>query len=297
VSLKIFLKLAEAESRVHGHSLDEVHFHEVGAVDSIVDVVGAAICLDFLDVQNISSSPVELGGGFVKCRHGVFPVPAPATAEILRGIPVRTGAVPFETTTPTGAAILASIAQKFTDKIEIQPDKIGYGVGGRDTDIPNVLRVFLGKSGDAGFIDDVERGESLVIECNIDDMVPEIYDSVMEELFEKGARDVYLTPIIMKKSRPAVKISIICEEADRPALEEVLWLRTTTFGLRAYRISKAMLKRDFRTIKTKYGEVRLKTAYYQGKKIKEKPEYEDCKKLAREKGVSIREILEALEEV
>ncbi len=296
LSLKIFLKLAEAESRVHGHNLDEVHFHEVGAVDSIVDVVGAAVCLDSLNVNNIAASPVQLGGGFVKCRHGIFPVPAPATAEILKGIPVRTGAVPFETTTPTGAAILAATAQKFTDKMEFQPEKIGYGVGGRDTEIPNVLRVFLGEADVFESTDDVERQEALLIECNIDDMIPEIYDSVMDELFEKGARDVFLTPIIMKKSRPAVKISIICEEADRRGIEEVLWLRTTTFGLRAYRISKAMLKRDFKTVKTKFGEVRLKTAYYQGKKIKAKPEYEDCKRLARENGVSLREILESLEE-
>jgi len=295
LSTKIFRTLAEAEARVHGHSVEDVHFHEVGAVDSIIDVVGAAICLDILDVKNIFASPVQLGGGFVKCRHGVLPVPAPATAEILKGIPVRTGAVPFETTTPTGAAILAATVHTFTDRLEFKPEKIGYGVGGRDTDIPNVLRVFLGEITVPGSADDVERGEAVLIECNIDDMVPELYDSVMDELFEKGARDVYLTPIIMKKSRPAVKISIICEEADRPGLEEVLWLRTTTFGLRAQRISKAMLKRDFRKIKTKYGDVRIKAAYYKGKEIKSKPEYEDCKRLAREKGVSLKEILESLE--
>lgn len=296
LSLKIFRKLAEAEAKVHGHSIKEVHFHEVGAVDSIVDVVGAAICLELLDVQDIVSSPIQLGGGFVKCRHGVFPVPAPATAEILTGIPVRTGAVPFETTTPTGAAILAATAQRFTDKMEFNPEKIGYGVGGRDTDIPNVLRVFLGEAGAVLGVDDVERGESLLIECNIDDMNPEMYDSVMDELFAKGARDVFLTPIIMKKSRPAVKIGVICEEDDRRAIEETLFLRTTTFGLRAMRIAKAMLKRDFQTAKTKFGEVRMKTAYYQGRKIKSKPEYEDCRKLALDNGVSLREVLDSLEE-
>lgn len=294
LSLKIFLKLAEAEAKVHGHSIDEVHFHEVGAVDSIVDIVGAAVCLDLLGVEHVASSPVQLGGGFVKCRHGVFPVPAPATAEILKGMPVRTGAVPFETTTPTGAAILAASAREFTDRREFTPEKIGYGVGGRDTDIPNVLRVFLfDAAGATG--NDVERREALLIECNIDDMSPELYDSIMEELFEKGALDVFLTPVIMKKSRPAVKIGIICEEADRHAMEEVLWLRTTTFGLRATRISKAMLRREFNAVQTKYGEVRMKTAYYRGRKIKSKPEYEDCKKLAREKGVGVREILESID--
>lgn len=297
LSLKIFLRLAEAEARVHDRSVAEVHFHEVGAVDSIVDVVGAAVCLDVLDVQNIVSSPVQLGGGFVKCRHGLLPVPAPATAEILKGIPVRTGLVPFETTTPTGAAILAATVQTFTDKLEFKPEKIGYGVGGRDTDIPNVLRLFLCETAETPGLDDVEREEALLIECNIDDMVPELYDSVMDELFERGARDVYLTPIIMKKCRPAVTISIICEEADRQGLEEVLWLRTTTFGLRSLKISKAMLKRDLKAVNTKYGEVRLKTAYYRGEKIKSKPEYEDCKRLAREKGVSLKDILTSLNEV
>ncbi len=296
LSLKIFLTLAEAEARVHGHSVEHVHFHEVGAVDSIVDVVGAAVCLDILDIGNIAASPVQLGGGFVKCRHGMLPVPAPATVEILKGIPVRTGAVPFETTTPTGAAILAATAQKFTDQIEFKPERIGYGVGGRDTEIPNVLRVYVAEIDEDKSIDDVERGEALLIECNIDDMNPEMYDSAMEELFAKGARDVFLTPVIMKKSRPAVKISIICEETDRKGIEEALWLKTTTFGLRATRVAKAMLRREFSTAKTMFGEVRLKTAYYQGRKIKSKPEYEDCKQLARDNGVSLREILESLEE-
>ncbi len=295
LSLKIFLKLAEAEARVHGHSVDHVHFHEVGAVDSIVDVVGAAVCLDMLGIESITASPVQLGGGFVKCRHGLLPVPAPATVELLKGIPVRTGAVPFETTTPTGAAILAATARGFTDNIEFTPERIGYGVGGRDTDIPNVLRVFMFETG-AAAADDVERREALLIECNIDDMVPELYDSVMDELFAKGARDVFLTPIIMKKSRPAVKIGIICEFTDRQGIEETLWLRTTTFGLRSTRISKAMLKREVTSVKSKHGEVRMKAAWYRGKKIKAKPEYDDCKRLAREKGVSVNEIIESIEE-
>ena len=145
ISLKVFLKIAQAEAKVHGHGMDEVHFHEVGAIDSIVDVVGAAVCLNHLNVDSVISSPVQIGGGFVKCEHGILPVPAPATAEILRGIPIKTGAVPFETTTPTGAAILAATADKFTDALEFKPELIGYGVGKRDTEIPNVLRVFLGE--------------------------------------------------------------------------------------------------------------------------------------------------------
>jgi len=294
VALKIFFKLAEAESEVHGLDLGEVHFHEVGAVDSIVDAVGAAVCLDILGIGNIMSSPVQVGGGFVKCRHGILPVPAPATAEILKGIPIRTGAVPFEATTPTGAAILAATAQKFTETLEMRAERVGYGVGSRDGEVPNVLRVFLGEIAGPTVEQDVERREAFLIDCNIDDMNPEMYDSIMEDLFAAGARDVYLTPVIMKKSRPAVKLSVICDETDRPALEEILWLRTTTFGLRAARVSKAMLKRDFRAVKTKYGDVRVKTAWYRGRVIKSKPEYEDCKRLAREKGVSLKEVMESI---
>jgi hypothetical protein len=211
ISLDIFGKIAAAEAKIHGHSIDEVHFHEVGAIDSIVDVVGAAICFEVLNVDKIISSPVQVGGGFVKCAHGMLPVPAPATSEILTGIPIRSGIVPFETTTPTGAAILAATAGRFADRFDFTPLKIGYGIGQRDTDVPNVLRVFLGETDDEKQDLDVEVKEACLMECNIDDMNPELYEGIVERLFEQGALDVYLTPIIMKKSRPAVKISILCD--------------------------------------------------------------------------------------
>jgi uncharacterized protein (TIGR00299 family) protein len=266
----------------------------VGAVDSIVDVVGAAICFESLNVDKIISTPVQVGGGFVKCAHGMLPVPAPATAEILTGIPIRSGIVPFETTTPTGAAILAAMAGRFADRVDFTPLKIGYGIGHRDTDIPNVLRVFLGEMDDEKHDLDVEVKEACLMECNIDDMNPELYEGIVERLFEKGALDVYLTPIMMKKSRPAVTISIICDADHRKGIEEVLWLHTSTFGLRVNKIEKLILRRDVSTVKTKYGVLSVKNAYLRGERIKWKLEYEDARRLAKEKGVSIKAIYDSL---
>jgi hypothetical protein len=230
----------------------------------------------------------------VRCSHGIFPVPAPATAEILTGIPIKSGIVPFETTTPTGAAILAVTVERFTDNAHFTPLKIGYGIGQRDTDIPNVLRVFLAEMDEEKHDQDEETKEAYLIECNIDDMNPEMYESAVEMLFEKGALDVYLTPIIMKKSRPAVTISIICDSEHRRGIEEALWLRTTTFGLRMNKISKHMLKRDISTVTTKYGPLSVKNGYLRGDRIKWKLEYEDAKRLAKEKGVSIKAIYDSL---
>jgi uncharacterized protein (TIGR00299 family) protein len=294
ISLDIFSKLARAEAKIHNCAVDDIHFHEVGAVDSIVDIVGAAICLDFLNVDKILCSPVQVGGGFVKCAHGTFPVPAPATAELLTGVPIKSGLVPFEMTTPTGAAILAATVSEFTERLLLTAEKVGYGIGHRDTEIPNVLRVYLGETADEKTATDVETGEALLMECNIDDMNPELYEDVIEQLFKSGAQDVFLTSIIMKKSRPGVKISVLCSEGVRKAIEEILLLQTSTLGLRTFRASKTMLKREFSKRPTKYGEITFKDAYYGGKKIKSKPEYEEVKKLAKEKGVSIQEIYESL---
>ncbi|HUN55237.1 MAG TPA: nickel pincer cofactor biosynthesis protein LarC [Smithella sp.] len=294
ISLKIFEKLARAEAHVHNHAIEDVRFHEVGAVDSIVDIVGAAICFDYFKADRIISSPVQVGGGFVKCAHGTLPVPAPATAEILKGIPVKSGLVPFETATPTGAAILAAMADTFTENIKIIAGKIGYGIGQRDTEVPNILRVYLGDMDDPAIDKDIEQQEACLVECNIDDMNPELYSGVLDALFEKGAYDAYLIPIIMKKSRPAVKISILCGEAQIKDIEEILWRQTTTFGLRIAKVRKKMLRRDFSKQLTKYGEVTVKNAYFKGKKIKSKPEYEDCRRLAGERGVSIKDIYDSL---
>ncbi|MEN6623881.1 MAG: nickel pincer cofactor biosynthesis protein LarC [Smithella sp.] len=297
VSLNIFGRLAEAEGKIHGHKADDVHFHEVGAIDSIVDIVGAAVCLDCLKPDRIISSPVELGGGFVRCAHGILPVPAPATTEILRGIPVKSGSVPYETTTPTGAAILAATVDSFTEELSFTPQNIGYGIGHRDTEIPNVLRAYLGEMQSQNFTedaDDTERQVAVLLECNIDDMNPEMYEDVMDALLAKGAYDVFLTPLIMKKSRPAIKISVLCSEENRQVMEEILWRRTSTFGLRFQRVDRSILKRDFSTISTKFGDVAIKNGYLKGRKIKSKPEYEDCRRLARANAVNIKEIYDLL---
>jgi len=293
-SLGIFQIIAEAEAKIHNHAIDEVRFHEVGAADSIVDIVGAAICLEYFDADRIFSSPVQVGGGYVKCAHGTLPVPAPATSEILKGIPTRSGLVPFETTTPTGAAILAATVDQFVENMSFVPRKIGYGIGNRDTEVPNVLRVFLGEMEPESDGRDVEVNEACLMECNIDDMNPEMYEGVMEELFKKGALDVFLTPIIMKKSRPAVKISVICDDRCRQELEDVLWRQTTTFGLRVNRIVKRMLRRDSSAVQTAYGPVSMKNAYLRGERIKRKPEYEDCRGLAKKHGVPIKTIYDSL---
>lgn len=297
LSIKMFLKVAEAEAKIHGKELMEVHFHEVGALDSIVDIIGSAICLDYLKVDKVMSASVELGGGFVKCAHGLFPVPAPATAEILKGIPVKLGAVQVETTTPTGAAILAATVDEFTDKKDFTINKVAYGIGHRDTVIPNVLRVYLGEIEEktayeqaAVELNDKTYEEAYILECNIDDMNPELYDYVMEKLFGLGAMDVFMTPIIMKKGRPGIKLSVLCDVKAEQNMTEALLKETTTLGVRKYRVEKTMLKREFSKISTKYGEVTVKSSLLNGEKIKCKPEYDDCKRLAKDNNVSISEI-------
>ena len=295
ISLDIFTRLARAEGKIHGHKIENVHFHEIGAIDSIVDIVGAAICLDYLKVDKVISSPIQVGSGIINCSHGTLPVPAPATAEILMGIPMKTGLVPFEATTPTGAAIIAATAAYFTEKIDFTPQKIGYGLGSKDSPIPNVLRLFLGEiSANTEKADDPETGVAVIIECNIDDMNPELYDALIERLFADGAHDVFLTPIIMKKSRPALTVSVLCDVSQQKVIEEVFWLNSSTFGLRSYKVAKSMLRRETVKVKTNYGEITVKSGYLNERIIKSKPEYEDCKRLAKENCVSIQDIYESI---
>jgi uncharacterized protein (TIGR00299 family) protein len=286
-SLAIFQKVAEAEAKIHGKSVDEIHFHEVGAIDSIVDIVGAALCIEYLKPDKVISSSVEVGGGFVKCEHGVFPVPAPATAEILRNIPVKSGAVQSETTTPTGAAILAIVVDEFTDKIQLTIRKTGYGIGKKDFDIPNVLRVHIGEL-DSVTGSGLESHTAFIIECNIDDMNPEMYGHVMDVLFEKGADDVFITPVIMKKARPASKLSVLCSTEIGDEITNILFTHTTTLGVRKHKVDKMVLKREFQKIMTRYGPVIIKTAIYKGKRLKSKPEYEDCIRIAKENDVPVQ---------
>jgi pyridinium-3,5-bisthiocarboxylic acid mononucleotide nickel chelatase len=298
-ALGIFRKLAEAEASVHGTAVDDVRFHEVGAVDSIVDIVGAAVCLEYLKPDRVLCSTVELGSGFVRCQHGLLPVPAPATALLLTGVPVRSGAVPFEMTTPTGAAILAASVHAFTDDKRFTIRRTAYGVGHRDTEIPNVLRVFLAEAAQAGAATAsahgaVPAGEACLLECNIDDMSPEMYGHVSDRLFSAGAADVYFTPIIMKKSRPAVMLSVLCPAAAEEMLTDIILRETTTFGLRRLGVGKVAMEREMYTVKTSLGDVRVKAALRDGRRVKSKPEYEDCRRIALERNMPLREVYETV---
>ncbi|MBE6087879.1 MAG: nickel pincer cofactor biosynthesis protein LarC [Clostridium beijerinckii] len=285
LSLNMFMRVAEAEAKVHGKTLYEVHFHEVGAIDSIVDIVGAAICLDYLKVDKIMASHVQVGGGFVKCAHGLMPVPAPATVEILKGIPINVGVVQFETTTPTGAAILAENVQEFTSKIDFSIKKIGYGIGHRDLDIPNVLRVYLGEDNSLEKIE-----EQYILETNIDDMNPEFYGYIEEKLFDAGALDVFKTSIFMKKGRPGIKLSVLISEKIEKDILDIVFEETTSIGVRKYKVEKIMLNREFSKVETQYGEVTIKKSYYKGNLVKYKPEYEECKKIAKENNITMEKV-------
>jgi len=295
-SLQMFKLIGEAEAKIHSKNIDEIHFHEVGALDSIVDIVCAALCIDFLKPDRIIASPVELGGGFVTCAHGVFPVPAPATAEILKDVPVKTGAVDRETTTPTGAAILKTFVDEFSSHFAFSILKTAYGIGYHDFQIPNVLRVCLAEMNENTGLH-TDRTDAILIECNIDDMNPEQYEFIMEKLFEAGAQDVFIIPVIMKKSRPGIEIKVLCSREDQPAMEEIILKETTSLGLRYTNVTKSMLQRQVRTLDTMYGPVRVKEALLEGKIIKYKAEYDDCSKAARKHEVSLRAVYGAVEKV
>jgi pyridinium-3,5-bisthiocarboxylic acid mononucleotide nickel chelatase len=291
-SLRIFGLIAKAEAKIHNIPIQKVHFHEVGALDSIADIVGAAICLDFLKVDKVMASPVQLGGGTVKCAHGIMPVPAPATAEILKNIPVKTGLVQYEATTPTGAAILAATVHEFTPVVNFDFQKVGYGLGTKDTEVPNVLRVFLAEVEESE--KDLIQSEATLLECNIDDLSPENYEFAMDLLFEAGASDVWIEPIIMKKSRPANKLCVLCDPSDTGKMKTILFTHTSTIGLRETMLKKNALMRKEIKVQTQFGEVRLKQSFYNGNVVNSKPEFEDCKKLAKKHSVPVRRIQESV---
>ncbi|TVR91505.1 MAG: nickel pincer cofactor biosynthesis protein LarC [Spirochaetaceae bacterium] len=290
-AIAIFERLGLAEAKVHGVPVEQVHFHEVGAIDAIVDIVGAAICLDLLAVDRVECSEVRLGGGTVRAAHGLLPVPAPATAEILRDVPVRSGPVDKELTTPTGAAIVRTLAEAFDNGLTMSVQAVGYGIGGNDNEVANVLRVFLGQS-EAARVPrgNPESGDYLQLETNIDDMLPEDYDYVVERLFELGAQDVWLTPIIMKKTRPAITLSCLCSESRRDACIDVLLSETSSLGVRVSGVSRPALERSSVAVDCTYGTVRVKIAYKGGAVLKVKPEYEDCRELAQQHGVTVQAV-------
>jgi len=287
LSMEIFMKLATAESIVHGIPVEEVHFHEVGAIDSIIDITGAAVCYNALHVDAVYVSEVELGGGFVNCDHGKLPVPAPATIEIIKGIPVRTGGVDFEATTPTGAAILSVLGTDFCSSDPLKIEKTAYGIGHKDhPDVPNILRVSLAET-----ISQSGTGHNaLLIESNIDDMNPEFYDHISDRLFKAGASDVYYSQIIMKKGRPGVVLSVICEPGSEDHIREIMFTESTTLGIRTYDFRKDTLSREFSKLETIYGDVTIKRSFYKGKEVSVKPEYDECKRIALEQDIPLKEI-------
>jgi hypothetical protein len=284
---RIFRRLAEAEAKVHGSSPEEVHFHEVGAVDAIVDIVGTALCLEMLGWPKVVASPMPTFHGYAKGSHGVFPLPAPAAAEILRGIPWRKLDIEGELVTPTGAAIIREIAEGFGPLPAMTVESIGYGAGKSDFGIPNALRVMIGLEA-AG----VESQGVTVIETNIDDLNPQFYETAMERLFAAGALDVFLTPIQMKKNRPGTLLSVICDPDLTEPIAAVLLAETSTFGVRISRWKRLCLDRRWEEVVTEFGVIRIKIGEREGRVITASPEYEDCKRAAIEHGAPLRRVHE-----
>ena len=291
-SIKIFRRLAEAEATVHGTTINKVHFHEVGAIDSIVDIVGSVIGIHNLNISKIVSSSINIGSGFVKCDHGTLPVPAPAVVEMLRGVPCFSSGIRQELTTPTGAAVIVTLANEFGSLPELKTDRVGYGAGGKNLkEMPNALRIILGELSIANEL----KKEIFVLETNIDDMNPEFYDVVMEKLFQAGAVDVFLTPIIMKKNRPATKLSVLTQQQNVEMLANEVLKNTTSFGIRFYPVERVMLEREFQEIETVLGKVKVKIGKRDGEVCHISPEYEHCKKISREQGIPIKKVYEEIQ--
>jgi hypothetical protein len=286
LALQVFVRLAEAEGKVHGVEPDDVEFHEVGAVDSIVDVVGAAWAIDTLGIGDLVVSPLPLGSGIVQSAHGPLPVPGPATAELLRGFVVRLGDGQGELVTPTGAAIVSALGRPGAMPARFVVDRVGYGAGDRElADRPNLLRVLLGEQAGAVGVDSL-----LLIETNLDDLNPELYEHVMERLFAAGARDVFFAPIHMKKNRPAVLLSVLADPERRDALTQVLFDETSTLGVRLVPVERLRIEREVRGVETPFGRVRVKIGKDPGGHVNVAPEYDDCKRLALAAGVALKRV-------
>jgi uncharacterized protein (TIGR00299 family) protein len=290
-SLNIFKRLAEAEAHIHNCTLDQVHFHEVGGVDAIVDVVGTALGLEYLGIETIIASPIPLGSGFVNCSHGKLPVPAPATLAILEGVPVHGTDIPHELVTPTGAAIIAIVAQRFEPMPEMVITRIGYGAGQRDlADRPNLLRVILATESEtaAGPHDELQQDQICIVETCIDDMNPEFFGYLMDRLFEDGALDVYWIPVYMKKNRPGTMLQVLCKEnAKNSAIDRIL-SETTTLGIRYYPAGRRMLQREQVEVNTRFGTITVKRVRDPQGNLRHVPEYEVCRKIALENNLPLR---------
>jgi len=286
----IFRRLAEVEAAIHGTPVEQVHLHELGGIDTIVDVVGVLSALDALGITEIYSSPLPLGRGFVRSAHGQLPLPAPATVALLKGIPVVGSEIDRELVTPTGAALLSSLAKGFGPLPAMTLLGAGYGAGSHDLPIPNVVRVMIGEKALPGH---PEGDVVALLETNIDDLNPEIYDYVMSRLFAAGALDVFLTPIQMKKNRPATLLRVICRPQDSTRLTGILFAETSTLGVREQLVTRSCLPRSSQQVNTPYGPVRIKVAHLPTGETRAAPEYEDCRRLAEAHGVPLQEVYRA----
>jgi len=292
-SKQIFLRLAQAEAKVHGTTVDAIHFHEVGAVDAIIDIVGTAFGLHYLGIEAIYASKLHVGSGFVQCAHGLMPVPAPATAELLKNIPYYSGDITKELVTPTGAAVIATLGSRYGGMPqEFISESISYGAGTWDLPIPNVLRMHMGRMVETHVPD-----ETIVIEANIDDLNPQIFPYVMDKLLAMGVFDVWLTPIIMKKNRGGTLLSILLSSQLLDQVTEILFTETSTIGLRHYVTQRIMAAREIINVTVPWGTARVKISSYQDQVCSITPEYEDCKRLAIESGIPLKEVQQAVLEI
>jgi len=286
----IFYKLGEAEARVHDVPIEKIHFHEVGAVDAIVDIVGACIGFQALGIEKFACSPLNVGGGTVKMAHGLLPVPAPATANLLQGKPTYSNGVQKELVTPTGAAIVATVCDSFGPQPPMSVSAIGYGAGTTDLQgQPNVVRILIGEAEEkrlTGFDEEIA-----VIEANLDDMNPQIYGYFIDKALSAGALDVYTTPVQMKKNRPGTLLTVLCKPVDVQSLMALVFAETTTLGARTYRAQRRILPREFVSVKTDFGDVKIKVSRANGRILHVAPEYEDCRRLAEEKNVPLQRVI------
>ena len=285
----VFTRLARAEAKVHGTTVDHVHFHEVGAADSLIDIVGACAALELAGVQAVSCSPLPLGRGTVQCAHGTIPLPAPATVELLRGFPVVQTGIEQELTTPTAAALLTVLAGSFGPPPPMALSAVGYGAGSRDEGpLPNLLRVMIGESAEVGTADSVVE-----LSANLDDCSGEVIGATIEKLLAAGCFDAWAAPIVMKKSRPAWMLSVLCRPRDADEAERIIFRETTTFGVRRRPCSRSKLARSHETVETPYGPVRVKVGRRDGAVACASPEFEDCAAAAEAHDVSIRQVMDA----
>ncbi len=286
-SKAIFQRIASIEAEIHRTPMEKIHFHELGGLDSVVDIVGSVWGLDQMGIDQIFVSKVNVGSGFVTCEHGLLPVPAPATLSLMRGKPIYSTGTERELLTPTGAAILTSLGSQFGEMPLMKVERIGYGAGRDDLPHPNLLRLIIGSPIERSAIERV-----FVIETNIDDMNPQFYDYVMEKLFQMDVLDVFLTPVLMKKNRPASLLTVICPFEKLPSVTEFLLKETTTLGMRWHEEERVRADRELLLLQTKYGRVHVKMAKWEGKVINLSPEYEDCKRLSLKKKIPLKEIFE-----